>query len=57
MKKLTLIFPLPTAIAAADGTGLVPVTRPVVYSDGRPCPSYRMETTDFTRLIPSPDPR
>ncbi len=35
----------------AHGTGLVPVTNPVVYSDGRPYPSYRMNATDQGKFL------
>lgn len=50
-KNLSIIYPLLAALAVAGGTGLVPVTKPVVYSDGRPYPSHRMEATDLGKLL------
>jgi predicted GH43/DUF377 family glycosyl hydrolase len=42
---------LPATPAAAVGTGLVPVAKPVVYSDARPYPSYRMDATDLGKFL------
>lgn len=35
----------------AQGTGLTEITTPVVYSDGRPYPSYRMDATDLGKFL------
>jgi predicted GH43/DUF377 family glycosyl hydrolase len=35
----------------AQGTSLTEVTNPVVYSDGRPYPSYRMDATDLGKFL------
>jgi len=47
---LGILAALPFA-SHAQGTGLTEVTTPVVYSDGRPYPSYRMDATDLGKFL------
>jgi hypothetical protein len=51
MKSVALIITLLTAIATAGATGLLPVTKATVYSDGRPYPSFRMNATDLGKFL------
>jgi len=45
-----ILVALPIA-GHAQGTGLTQITTPVVYSDGRPYPSYRMDATDLGKFL------
>lgn len=48
---------LPTILIAfsfaggVHGSGLVPITNPIVYQDGRPYPTYRMDATDMGKFL------
>jgi predicted GH43/DUF377 family glycosyl hydrolase len=49
--SLHAILPLLVFAGVSQGAGLVGITEPVVYSDGRPYPSFRMDATDLGKFL------
>jgi len=49
--RLTAILISLSLAGVAPGAGLVPITDPIVYEDGRPYPSFRMDATDLGKFL------